>query len=215
MTRTNLAVSLVAGSADPQGGIIKIPTAVDVSIVIPNAILAGLLVVPEKSDPAQSGVGVEWLDDQHVVLLATNRNLLVAHRVPQVSHWFPPFFVPSDLLRFRPKPLDRGACRIRLQHGWVVIREHSAPNRFPEHLRHWRGLLTVGSDQEDGTPQFDLTVLEKLRAARLLLTGDPRTRMRCRPDGPCIDVFHEDAFAVVMRAETQTEMVLPDWIRWA
>jgi len=183
-----------------------------VSLDIPNAILAGLLVVPEKSDPACSGIGVEWLDSEHVVLLAANRNLLVVHRIEQASDPFPSFFVPADLLRFRPRPLDRGVCRVQLQQGWVTIRDHSAPNIFPEHLRHWRNLLSTGSGSEDGMPQFDLTVLEKLRAARLLLTGDPRTCMRCRKDGPCIDVFKNDAFAVIVRAhERSVESVVPKW----
>jgi hypothetical protein len=183
-----------------------------VSIDIPNAILAGLLVVPEKSDPACSGIGVEWLDSEHVVLLAANRNLLVVHRIEQASDPFPSFFVPADLLRFRPRPLDRGVCRICLRQGWVTIRDHSAPNIFPEHLRHWRNLLSTGSDSDDGIPQFDLTVLEKLRAARLLLTGDPRTCMRCRQGGPCIDVLKNDAFAVIVRAhERGAETVVPKW----
>ena len=186
---------------------------VEASITIPHAILSGLLVVPDKSDPKESGLGVEWLDEQHVVLLAAHRHLLVVHRISQDSRPFASFFLPADLLRFRLKPLDRGVCRVRLQQAWVSIRGHSAPNRFPERLRHWRDLLAMEAGQEDGTPQFDLTVLEKLRAARLLLTGDPRTRMRCRRDGPCIDVFHENAFAVVMRSEERSSFVLPEWAR--
>ena len=185
-----------------------------VSLDIPNAILAGLLVIPEKSDPAYSGIGVEWMDSGHFVLLAANRNLLVVHRIEQMTDPFPPLFVPADLLRFRPRPLDRGVCRVRLQQGWVTIRDHSAPNLFPEHLRHWRRLLAVGSDGEDVMPQFDLTVMEKLRAARLLLTGDPRTCMRCRKDGPCIDVLKKDAFAVIMRANARNdESGIPSWAR--
>jgi len=197
----------MAHEADPSLGSVG-----TVSIEVPNAILAGLLVVPDKSDPVHSGVAVEWLDSGHVILLAANRNLLVVHRKAQVSNPFSPFFVPADLLRFRPRPLDRGGCRVRLQRGWVTIRDHSAPNVFPEHLRHWRKLLAVGSDSEDVMPQFDLTVLEKLRAARLLLTGDARTSMRCRKGGPCIDAFKEDAFAVIMRANARSvESVIPKW----
>jgi len=185
---------------------------IPVSLDIPNAILAGLLVVPEKSDPACSGIGVEWLDSEHVVLLAANRNLLVVHRIEQVFDPFHPFFLPADILRFRPRPLDREVCRVHLRQGWVTIRDHSAPNIFPEHLRHWRKLLAVGSDSEDGMPQFDLTVLEKLRAARLLLTGDPRTCMRCRKDGPCIDVLKDEAFAVIIKAHDRSvESVVPKW----
>ncbi len=146
------------------------------------------------------------------MLLAVNRNLLVAHRVPQKVPEFSPCFLPSDLLRFRPKPLDRGSTKVRLQNGWVTIREHSAPNRFPEHLRHWREWLAEGAESKEGTPQFDLSVLEKLRAARLLLAGDPRTRMRCKEAGPCIDRFHEDAFAVVMQSEPRSKVILPDWV---